>query len=139
MLNFRIIWYLKNKNKMLGYYTFDILQPLRYCSNFYQVNSLSGCVAIAWKSTMSVTKPLEQARHVACVHLFSILTLLESESRVCEKPVSTQPYFVQNAGNHLHGLNYFLIIRDPHFLWIILKLRGNFFQWYRMFYLEKNP
>ena len=28
--NFRIIWYLKNKNKMLGFYTFDILQPLRY-------------------------------------------------------------------------------------------------------------
>ena len=30
MLNFRIIWYLKNKNKMLGYCTFDILQPLWY-------------------------------------------------------------------------------------------------------------
>ena len=121
MLNFKIIRYLKNKNKMLGYCTFDILQPLdRYCSrpliNCYQVNSMTVYVAIAWKSTMSVTKPLEQARHVSCVYLISILTLFESESRVCEKPVSSRPDFVQNAGKHLYGVNYFLIIRDPHFL-----------------------
>ena len=30
--------------------------------------SVSVCVAIAWKCTMSVIKPLEQARHVACGH-----------------------------------------------------------------------
>ena len=42
--------------------------------------------------------------------IYGILTLFESESRVhdvCEKPVSSQPDFVQNDDNH------FRIIHDP--------------------------
>ena len=61
--------------------------------------------------------------------IFIICILFESENRVCEKQVSSQLDFVQNDGIHFRGINSFSNI---------LKLSGNSFQWYGMFYLEKR-